>query len=269
LPGRTKWEHLGGRERPSWYLDPLVAQQKRRLYRGLVRAWTGDFVPATVLKTDLFEEAFGGDHLLFDLLPASYTPLGMDVSLLTARRAKQICPVARAGFITADVRRLPIKPGTIDLIISTSTLDHFETREEFQASVEELAHALRPGGLLIISVDNPLNPLYHPLRWLSRWHRAPFPLGYTTSGGGLARSMEASGLEVAFTGCLIHNPRIVSTFLFLGLRRLAGSRADAVVRVLLGAFALLGRLPTRRFTACFVAACARKPANSDILTVSN
>jgi SAM-dependent methyltransferase len=246
-----------------------VAQQKRRLFRGLVRAWTGDFVPATVLKTDLFEEAFGGDHLLFDLLPAGYTPLGMDLSLLTARRAKQNFPAARAGFLTADVRRLPLKPGTVDLILSTSTLDHFDTREEFQSSVEELARVLRPGGLLIISVDNPLNPLYHPLRWLSRWRRAPFTLGYTTSGGGLARSLEVSGLEVAFTGCLIHNPRIVSTLLFLGVRRLAGSRADAVIGFLLGGFALLDRLPTRRFTACFVAACARKPADSDILSVSN
>jgi hypothetical protein len=32
------------------------------------------------------------------------------------------------------------------------------------------------------------------------------------------------------------------------------------IGVLLAAFAALGRLPTRRFTACFVAACARKPA---------
>jgi SAM-dependent methyltransferase len=246
-----------------------VAQQKRRLFRDLVRAWTGDFVPATVLKTDLFEEAFGGDHLLFDLFPGSYTPLGMDVSLRTASRSKQNGPGGRAGFLGADVRRLPLKPGSIDLILSTSTLDHFETREEFQASVEELARVLRPGGLLIISVDNPWNPLYPLLRWLSRWHRAPFPLGYTTSGKGLARSLEESGLDVAFTGCLIHNPRIVSTFLFLGLRRFAGSRADGIVRFLLGAFALLGRLPTRRFTACFVAACARKPDNSDILAVSN
>jgi len=245
-----------------------VAQQKRRLYIDLVRAWTGDFVPATVLKTDLFEEAFGGDHLLFDLLPASYTPLGMDVSLLTVRRAKQICPVARAGFLTADVRHLPLGPGTIDLIISTSTLDHFEAREEFRASIEELARVLRPGGLLIISVDNPLNPLYHPLRWLSRHRTAPFPLGYTTSGRGLKCSLEESGLEVAYAGFLIHNPRIISTLLFLGLRRLLGRRADAVIRFLLSAFALLGRLPTRPFTACFVAACARKPTNSDMPAIS-
>jgi hypothetical protein len=76
----------------------------------------------------------------------------------------------------------------------------------------------------------------------------------------LVRRLEEAGLEVLATDVLIHNPRLISTLLFLALRRLLGRRADAPIRTLLKLFAALGHLPTRRFTACFVAACARKPA---------
>jgi hypothetical protein len=52
---------------------------------------------------------------------------------------------------------------------------------------------------------------------------------------------------------------MVSTLLFRALRLLLGRRADVPIRALLAAFAAIGRLPTRRFTACFVAARACKP----------
>ena len=61
------------------------------------------------------------------------------------------------------------------------------------------------------------------------------------------------------TDHLIHNPRVLSTALFLALRRLLGSRADRPVALLLRVCGLLDRLPTRGFTSCFVAACAIKP----------
>jgi hypothetical protein len=83
-------------------------------------------------------------------------------------------------------------------------------------------------------------------------------LGYTVPLSGLGRRLKEAGLEVIATGALIHNPRVISTALFLALRRILGRRADAPVRGLLSAFAAVGRLPTRRFTACFVAVCARK-----------
>jgi SAM-dependent methyltransferase len=210
------------------------------------------------MKTDLFEEAYGEDHLLFDLLPGACAPLGLDVSFQTVFRARQRCPLPQARFLAADVRRLPLRSGALDLIVSTSTLDHFSSRNEFRMALAELARVLRPGGLLVIAVDNPLNPFYPALRWLSRRRYSPFLLGYTTTDKGLACSLEELGLDVLATGGLIHNPRILSTLLFLGLRRLLGRRADAPISFLLKLFAQLDRLPTRRFTACFVAACGRK-----------
>jgi hypothetical protein len=74
--------------------------------------------------------------------------------------------------------------------------------------------------------------------------------------------LEQAGLEVLDSRMLIHNPRLISTILFLALRRLLGRRADGPIAFLLHAFAALERLPTREFTGCFSAVRARKPSGN-------
>ena len=49
---------------PSWYLHPLVAQQKREVHPRWIRRWDSERRPGVLLKTDLFEDAFGDDTLL-------------------------------------------------------------------------------------------------------------------------------------------------------------------------------------------------------------
>ena len=71
--------------------------------------------------------------------------------------------------------------------------------------------------------------------------------------------MRALRLEVVERDWLLHNPRGVSTLVFLVLRRLLGRHADRAIGALLALFSLLGRLPTRSLTACFLAVVARKP----------
>jgi len=235
-----------------------VAAQKRRVHQELVWRWTRGVAIRRVLKTDAFEEAHGDDCILFDLFPQAVS-VGMDLALSTARRAQARSPHERVRFLAGDVRGLPIRPGSIDVIVSTSTLDHFDSRAEFERALGQLAGALRPGGVLVITLDNPWNPLYGLFRWISRRGWLPFRLGYTTALPGLTQSLRDAGLEVAATAALIHNPRLISTAVFRALRRPLGRHADIAIRALLAAFAAFGRLPTRQFTACFVAACARKP----------
>ncbi len=253
-----EWERVGTRESPSWYLDPLVAEQRRRIHQELVWQWTRGLAIQRVLKTDSFEEAHGDDCILFDLFPRACS-LGMDLSLSTARRAQLRSPNERVRFLVSDVVNLAIRPGSIDAIVSTSTLDHLDSRGELERAIGQLADVLRPGGVLVITLDNPWNPAYAVLRLASHRGWLPFRLGYTASLSRLTRCLQDAGLEVTATGALIHNPRIVSTAFFRALRLLLGRRADVPIRALLAAFAALGRLPTRHFTACFMAACARKP----------
>jgi SAM-dependent methyltransferase len=245
---KASWDSVAAKPAPSWYLDQVVAEQKRKIHLSLVQRWTQDLNPRTVLKTDLFEEAFGTDHVLFDLAPGAELVVGIDVAQATVAGARQRGPQTGFSFLASDVQNLAFRSESFDLVFSNSTLDHFDTRAELRASLQELVRAVRPGGLLIVTLDNPWNPLYPALRWWSR-----------RAESDLSRWLEEYGMEVIARDWLIHNPRGLSTVLFLGLRRLLGSHADLPIRGLLSLFAAIGKLPSRRFTGCFLAVCARKP----------
>jgi SAM-dependent methyltransferase len=257
--GRSRW-NFSGRKRPvTWYLDPLVAAQKGAEHRTLINQWTAGFTVRSFLKTDAFEEANGDDQLLFDLFPGASRAVCIDISWTTLRAAARRTSRPTAEFFATDVRRLAMPSACVDLVLSTSTLDHFRSVTDIRVALREIARVVRPGGLVIVTLDNPQNLLYWVLRWASRWGASPYPLGCTMSRQQLNRELELTGLKVEANAFLIHNPRGASTLLFLALRRMFGARADRPIQCLMALFAQLGRLPTRRFTACFVAARARKP----------
>ena len=262
--GSEIWENLGQKIKPNWYLDPIVAQSKKREHMCLIERWSIGRTPARMLKTDLFEEAFGEDQLLLDLFPGS-PKFGIDLAYSTVRYAKARALEAGAPepafhFGVADLRSLPFKSQSFDLIISTSSLDHFSSRFDFDAAIQQIVSALIPGGRLIVTVDNLWNPLYLPLKWLSRFSWAPYPLGYTPSLSRLKKMLLQNNLNVLKTDCLVHNPRLFSTALFLSLRRILGNRASPWIAGILGAFSWLDSLPTRYLSACFVAIMAETPA---------
>jgi SAM-dependent methyltransferase len=264
----SAWDQIGGAERPSWYLDPLVARQKQAVHLALIDRWAKGVAPV-LLKTDVFEEANGSDQLLFQLNPYCEVAVALDLSAETVHRARGRCPGGhRNAFLVSDVRQIPLASNVVHLIVSNSTLDHFDAEYDFQEALTELVRVMAPGGRMIITVDNPLNVLYWPLRWISRLKSAPFPLGYTPTPASLIRKLRLAGLQVTDTATLIHNPRLVSTMLFVVLRRLLGDRADGVIAGLLKMFGFMERLPTRRLTACFFAACADKPAAGAVLPSS-
>lgn len=256
---RRVWEELGSRQSPSWYLDPLVARQKREVNLRYIQRRTAGLEPRRVLKTDLFEDAFGEDRLLPDVFPFAQLRCGADVAYAVARSAGRRYPDLAAGIVVTDIRQSAFRSASFDLVISTSSLDHFDTRSEFLAAIGELARVLRPGGVLILTLDNPSNPLYYLLKWLSRVGAAPFPLGYTPGMRRARQDLRQAGLEPFDEDWLLHNPRGLSTLLFLALRSVLRRRADWAIARLLRVFGLLDRLPTRRFTACFQAMAARKP----------
>jgi len=256
---RQLWELLGGEQEPSWYLDSITAMQKRETHLKVIRSWTQGMRVKRILKTDLFEEAFGKDSLLESLFPEAGLVCGLDAALSTARRASRRFE-QQIRTLACDVRHLAVQDRSVDLVVSTSTLDHFDSRSEFLSALAELARIMKPGGLLIITLDNPWNPLYHPLRWLSLGVRNPFPLGYTESGPQVERDLIAAGLRPENRDWLLHNPRGISTLIFLVLRQLLTQRAaDRSIGLLLRSCERLSRLPTRKITACFVAVAARKP----------
>ena len=105
-----------------------------------------------------------------------------------------------------------------------------------------------------------MSELLHILRWFSSGGMGPFFLGYTESAARMEKDLAALGLRPENRDWLLHNPRGVSTLIFLILRKLLPrAAADKVIQLLLDVCELLGRFPTRKLTACFVAVSARKP----------
>ncbi len=256
----SSWESVGRGPHPSGYLDPLAARQKREAHLQLVRRWLRGGNPQSVLKTDLFEEAFGEDRVLLDLAPGARLIVGIDIAATTVAAAAKHCPVAGVSFLVSDLRALALRTDSFELVFSNSSLDHFETQEDLLAALQEVVRVVRPSGLLMITLDNPWNPLYPLLRWATRLWRAPYFLGCTASRQQLNAWLSDLGMEVVEKGWLIHNPRLLSTLMFLGLRKIMGRAADGPIRALLRLFELLGHLPTVPLTACFSAVCARKRA---------
>jgi SAM-dependent methyltransferase len=246
----------------AWYLDPAVGEHKRQAHLGLLSRWIGCNGTGRILKTDLFEESNRIDQILFDPLFKARQLLGFDLAHPVARRARDNPAAAGAFLWTSDVLRLPLRSGSIDTVISTSTLDHFRVRSDLTQALREIIRVIRPGGTLVLTMDNPHNPLYWGLRLAGRLGYTPYHLGITASHKQLRKILEENGMEVLDTDCLIHNPRGVSTLLFMAVRRMAGKRADSPLRLLLRCFDGLDRFPTRRWTACFIAVHARKPESS-------
>lgn len=254
---------------PNWYLDPLIAAQKREVHlEWIKRNIPPDSRIHTVLKTDLFEEAYGGDELLFSLPFDARIKLGFDLSPETVDRAARRERGRACLLINADVRRLPFADQCVDVVLSNSTLDHFDTEREIEESLAELVRVLKPGGILLVTLDNPRNLLFVLLRGALPWMGLRFRLGKTLPLRKLLQILEREGLAIQSTAWLIHNPRFLSTLLFLSLRRLLGARADSPIQWLIGAFSKFDNMPTRGFTGAFLAACARKSTDADYPAVS-
>jgi len=257
----------------SWYLDPVVARQKADAFLALVERWRDPQAAGPTLKTDLFEEANGEDALVPGLERAALAPasarrsgalrpnamVACDLDLRTARRARRRFAASGLTVFVGDLRRLGLCDGALDLVVSPSTLDHFTAAGEIGVALREIHRVLRPGGTAVVILDNPLNPLYHLLR-LGASAFAPFTLGRTLGRRALEATLERAGFVVLGYDYAIHNPRGVLTMVNLLLRRTLGRHAETPIRALVGAFALLDRLPSRALTACFVAVGARRPA---------
>ena len=217
---------------------------------------------ALVLKTDLFDEAFG-DGLANWFEQRGNRVIGCDLAFSTARGAfhRRKCK----SSVVCDVRHLPFGGGTFDCVLSDSTLDHFEDEGQIQRSLKELSRVLRPRGTLLLTMDNPRHPLValrnlYPAIW-RRLGIVPYSVGATCSAPRLRQLLEAAGFEVIDMGAILHAPRVLVVAVCGWLERRRGvRRPSAWLLRWLNRFEMLGRLPSRQLTGHFVAAVARKSA---------
>jgi SAM-dependent methyltransferase len=254
---------------PSHYWDELLGEFQdhspalrlwraymREVYGRLIRNWLGPN-QRLCLKTDLFEEAVSEEGPLADLGPNS---LGIDGSSLIVQAARQ--NLARhglkPGLLVGDLRHIPFKNGALSGILSGSSLDHFADPAEIAVSLAELRRILAPGGTLVITFDNPHNPVVWlrnglPFIWLNRIGLVPYYVGPTYTRAEAYAHLTALGFKVTKVTAVAHAPRVLAMVLVRIAERLGWPALQRAVSALLQAFEVLERLPTRYLTGYYVA----------------
>jgi SAM-dependent methyltransferase len=185
-------------------------QHVRDAHLDLVERWAAP-LDGRWLKTDLFEEMSDARSLLARLGGRAEW-VGVDVSDAVHRRGR----TDRAAPTRADVRRLPFRDGAFDGVLSTSTLDHFPDVADIEIAIAELRRVLRPGGLLVLTLDNPRNPLIRlrnrlPTRWQQRSRLVPFFVGATLSAEDGRDVLERQGFAVSACEHMLHAPHVIGT----------------------------------------------------------
>jgi SAM-dependent methyltransferase len=213
-----------------------------------------------LLKTDLFDEAMG-DGLYPLLAQRSGVVVGLDItrSVLAAAAARHPPLLA----VAADARRLPFADAAFDVVVSNSTLDHFDTRDDILVALRGLHRVLRPGGALLLTLDNLANPLVAlrnalPERLLRRLGLVDYPMGATCGPRRLRRMLNEAGFAVQECTALLHCPRALAV---AALRRLPPGVPPARQARLLQSLARWERLalwPTRYLTGYYIGISARK-----------
>jgi len=255
------------------YWDSVVkeweADQRQALWRRhsdavnsqLLQRWLPSSRVARMLKTDLFDEAVSQG--LYSLL-SGYTERleGVDLSPGIVEAVKRRFPDLDSR--AADVRELPYDDASFDVIISISTLDHFDSELDIQSALNELSRVLRPGGQLLLTLDN----LSHPAVWLRSilpqrlllgLRLVPYRVGTTCTPRRLEAFCRQAGLEVRDRTAILHCPRALAIAgAHLIERRVSGRTQRRYLQALMS-FERLERWPMRFVTGHFTAIHARKP----------
>lgn len=259
-PSGRRWESAVG---------PLLDARDGRLWRthsdavnvALVARWLGGIVCDRLLKTDLFDEAMGAG-LYPCLREHARQVAAIDVAPSVLSAAKARYPAL--DVVAADVRRLPFADGSFDAIVSNSTLDHFERRDEIAEALEGLHRVLKPGGLMLVTMDNLRHPgvalrnaLPHGL--LRRLGLVDYPAGATVGPRGLAATLRDAGFDLLHSAAILHCPRALAVRRARSVERNGSPAGRRRLLQRLARWEALERLPTRSLTAHYVGVLARKP----------
>jgi SAM-dependent methyltransferase len=226
----------------------------------LLARWLSPDSAGSVLKTDLFDEVVGAG--LVPWLSASFGRVaGIDISPVVVGMARARLPQLHAD--TADVRELPFQDAEFDIIVSNSTLDHFPSHDDISVALRELHRVLRSGGTLLVTLDNPLNPVVAirnalPERLRAASGMVPFAVGATCGPRRLRALLQQAGFEVSRVGAVFHCPRVLVVLGGHPIDRYGGATTKRRYVRLWTACERLASLPTRFLTGYFVAALAHK-----------
>jgi SAM-dependent methyltransferase len=209
---------------------------------------------AVLLKTDLFDEVAGNGIAAY-LAATGVRVTGIDISPVIVAAAATRNPGIEA--IVADVRGLPFPDASFDMVFSGSTLDHFHSAADIRTALSELRRVLRPGGHMVLTMDNPANPIIwlrngSLLRVLRHVGIVPYQVGVTLAPRALAAAVHEAGFDISEFTAVMHCPRAIAVMLAGLADRFGRSCRESFVHGL-WACERLESLPTRWLTGHYIA----------------
>ncbi len=235
-----------------------------RASRGLYAEWIRKYCSrgrcsGRVLKTDAFEEIRGAE--VVQALEERFASVVMtDLAFPALAQSVRKLGGPSRTWVQALVQELPFATASFGGVVSLSTLDHFQRTEEIGQALGELARVTRPGGPMLLTLDNGMNPVVAfrnamPHGLLSAMGIAPYHYGKTLGPGEMRRVLVKSGWRVNELTAVLHAPRVLAVA--TAARFDTGPRRqwfDGMLRRAEWA----ERLPTRFLTGYFLlASCVR------------
>ncbi|MBN1189232.1 MAG: class I SAM-dependent methyltransferase [Dehalococcoidales bacterium] len=259
------WNEIARAWKTRGYSNELLAENKKKVYRGLLDKWTGITDRHIIFKTDLFTEAFEEEQFLFDI-PGAGNIIGIDISAEIVRQAREQAELRGldgSRYCCGDIRNIPFCDSSIDLVISDSTLDHFSSEKDIIVSLKEIGRILKTGGLLVLTLDNKHQITYLPYFAVNLWMKlgmCPYFVGKTLSLSRLRKALEESGLYIEDCTAILHYPHPDKLVRWLEhiLRKLSGKRLDNAIRKGLDKLETLGGKRTKYLTGRYIAVKAVK-----------
>jgi SAM-dependent methyltransferase len=252
---RSFWDQTGE------HFPSLKGAASTRYYfeceRHLMEAFFPELSGRLLLKTDLWDEAKNTEILQWAASRGAQA-VGIDIAYPTVRQAKAAFDGRPLWCAAADVRSIPLRDNSIDLIYSMGTIEHFP---DYTVALGEMYRVLRPGGTAIIGVPNKLDPFLRPafVYVLNRFGWYPYGMEKSFTPRELRRLLESAGFRPTGHSGILFMPgwlRVLDLYLHFTRPALAPVTAPAV-----RLFAwMYRRFPAVRAHGYLLALAAVKPA---------
>jgi SAM-dependent methyltransferase len=256
LSGRSLWNQLAAKNMDRSHIDPVLGKYKSEEFRRIVIKWAPVLKGKSILKTDLREEAYGEDEILFSIPGKGSTVFALDIAGETTGKANAIQIARGLGhkYLTADVRELPFRDNSFDIILSSSTLDHFDSEDDFIKSLLELKRVMKPSGIIVITINNKCNLNFRLMLKLESFYSLnAYPVQSYTPGR-LKQILEPLGLAVQKYETIVHIISPLNSILLLLRKFKKDTLADKLALGFVRLSEYLGKSkPTNLLTGWFIA----------------